>query len=145
MKSWLFESGISHDRIKQSKGLNWIKFSATVGEAESLLRTEYKIYTNLETGKDHLACEDYSVPPHIQEHIDFITPTTHFDAYVKTKKKRCDLEGRTIKVKPFPIVHPGSNVAPQPQIAYTLANCYQYVTPECLRALYGFSNGTLSA
>jgi tripeptidyl-peptidase-1 len=101
----------------------------------------------VETGKDHLACEEYSVPPHIQEHIDFIKPTVHFDAYVKPKRKRRDLPGREIsersmKVKPFPIVRPGAEVTSQVQ--YSLSNCDQYTTPECLRALYNFSNGTLS-
>lgn len=138
------EHGISNERIQLSKGRNWLKFNITVEEAETLLRTEYKIYNNVETGKDHLGCEDYSVPPQIQEHIDFITPTVHFDAIVKTKKKRRDLQGRAMQVRPFPIVHPGPEVAPTPQVTYNLANCYQYVTPECLRALYGFSNGTLA-
>ena len=31
-----------------------------------------------------------------------------------------------------------------PGIVYNLANCNQYITPDCLRALYGFSNGTLA-
>jgi Pro-kumamolisin, activation domain len=52
--------------------------NVTVEEAESLLRTQYHVYTNVQTGKDHLACDDYSVPLHIKEHIDFITPTIHF-------------------------------------------------------------------
>jgi tripeptidyl-peptidase-1 len=138
------ESGISHERIKLSKGLNWLKFDATVEEAESLLRTEYKVYTNVETGKDHLACEDYSLPPHIQEHIDFITPTVHFDAIVKTKTKRRDLQGRSMKVKPFPIAKPGPEVGQAAAVVYNLANCYKYITPDCLRALYNFTNGTLA-
>lgn len=127
-----------------SKGNNWFKFDASVEEAESLLRTKYHVYTNSETGKDHLACEDYSVPAHIREHIDFITPTVHFDAIVKTKKKRRDLQGRDIQTKPVPIAVPGPEVAPTPQVVYNLANCYEYTTPDCIRALYNFTNGTLA-
>lgn len=153
VKSWLTEHGIAHERIELSKGFNWFKFNATVEEAESLLRTKYSVYKNVETGKDHLACEDYSVPPNLREHIDFITPTVHFDAIVKTRKKVRSLENREMKVRPFPIAHPGpspivrpgTDAVPQPQVAFTLANCFTYVTPECLRALYGFTNGTLSA
>jgi tripeptidyl-peptidase-1 len=92
VKEWLTGSGIAEDRIRLSKGRNWFKFNATVEEAESLLRTEYGIYTNVETGNDHLACEEYSVPAHIQEHIYFIKPTVHLDAYVKQKRKRIDLQ-----------------------------------------------------
>lgn len=34
--------------------------------------------------------------------------------------------------------------AASPLVAYTLANCNQYITPDCLRALYNFPNGTLA-
>jgi len=153
VKSWLTEHGITHERIELSRGFNWFRFNATVEEAESLLRTKYDVYTNVETGKDHLACEDYSVPPSLRDHIDFITPTVHFDALVKPKKKVRNLESRKIRTKPFPIAklgpspisRPGTDAVPQPQVTFTLANCFTYVTPDCLRALYGFPNGTLAA
>jgi tripeptidyl-peptidase-1 len=125
--------------------MSWIKFNATVEEAESLLKTEYGIYTNTETGNDHLACEDYSVPAHIQEHIDFITPTVHFDATVKQKKKRRDIQERGLSVKPVTQVKPNPDaLVPQPQVTFSLANCYTYITPDCLRSLYNFTNGTLA-
>jgi tripeptidyl-peptidase-1 len=127
-----------------SKSLTWMKFNLTVEEAESLLKTDYYIYNNKQTGKDHLACEDYSVPAHIQEHVDFITPTIHFDATVREVKKRRDLQGRSMSVKPVPQIHPNPNAVPQPQVTFSLANCFTYVTPECLRALYNFTNGTLA-
>jgi tripeptidyl-peptidase-1 len=138
------ESGIESKRLRMSNSLSWIRFNVTVEEAEDLLKTEYSIYTNTKTGQEHLACEDYSVPAHIREHIDFITPTIHFDATVKKEKKRRDLNTRAMKVKPSTDLKPGSDVAPQPEIKYTLANCYEYITPDCLRALYNFTNGTLA-
>ncbi|TVY68680.1 Tripeptidyl-peptidase sed1 [Lachnellula suecica] len=146
VKSWLAEYGIENERVKHSKSNGWLKFNATIEEVEYLLRTEYSAYTNAETGNDHLACKDYSVPAHLREHIDIITPTVHFDAIVKPQKKQYrDLNSRSLRVKPTPQIKPGSpDVAPQPQVTYNLANCYQYVTPECLRALYGFTNGTLA-
>jgi tripeptidyl-peptidase-1 len=131
------------ERLTVSKGRNWVRVDLTVEEAESLLRTEYHVYTNTQTGKEHLACDEYSVPPHITEHLDFITPTIQFDATVKQKPKR-DLSKREMKVRPFPIAVPGPEVAPSPQVTYNLANCYEYTTPDCLRALYNFSNGTLA-
>ena len=124
--------------------MTWLKLNATVEEAESLLKTEYSIYTNANTGNDHLACDDYSIPANLREHIDIITPTIHFDATVRPKKQRRDLQGRSLKVKPVSQVKPNPNAVPQPAVTFSLANCYTYVTPECLRALYGFTNGTLS-
>ncbi|KAH6712325.1 peptidase S8/S53 domain-containing protein [Leptodontidium sp. MPI-SDFR-AT-0119] len=144
VKQWLIESGIAHERIQSSKSLTWLKVNATVEEAESLLKTEYFIYTNANTGKDHLACDDYSVPASIRHHIDLITPTIHFDATVRQKKQRRDLQGRSLKVHPVSQAHPNPNAVPQPAVTYNLANCYTYVTPDCLRALYNFTNGTLA-
>jgi len=80
----------------------------------------------------------------VSENCIGIHTDLRLDATVKQKKQRRDLHTREMKVKPFPIVHPGSNVAPQPQVTYSLANCDQYITPECLRALYNFTNGTLA-
>ena len=102
------------------------------------------MYSNIQTGNDHLACDEYSVPPHIQEHVDFITPTVHFDASVKAKKKRRDLQTREMIVRPVPGARPAPDAVPQPQVTYSLANCYEYITPDCLRALYNFTNGTLA-
>ncbi|KAE8454178.1 hypothetical protein EG329_005103 [Mollisiaceae sp. DMI_Dod_QoI] len=144
VKSWLIESGIENERLKMSNSLSWIRFNVTVDEAESLLKTEYGIYTNNKNGNEHLACEDYSVPAHIQEHIDFITPTVHFDATVKKERKRRDLQSRSLNIRPLPQVVPSPDTAVQPQVVFNLTNCNTYITPDCLRALYNFTNGTLS-
>jgi tripeptidyl-peptidase-1 len=125
--------------------MGWISFNATVEEAESLLRTKYGIYTNIDTGNDYLDCEDYSDPTHIKQHIDFITPTVHFDATVTQKEKRRDLQKREMSVKPVPQAQPNPEAeVPQPEISFTLANCYQYITPDCLRSLYNFTNESLA-
>lgn len=145
VKEWLSDAGIGADRTRMSKSMTWIRFNITVAEAESLLKTKYDIYENVETGKDHLACESYSVPSHIREHIDFITPTIHFDAMVKPKKTRRDLQGRSLSTKPGTQVKQKPDaLVPQPAVTFSLANCYTYVTPDCLRSLYNFTNGTLA-
>lgn len=143
IKEWLIQSGIENERIQASKSRTWIKLNATVEEAESLLHTEYNIYTNVDSGKEHLACNDYSLPSHLREHVDFIQPTVHFDAIVKPVKQRRDLQGREI-VKPSTHSRPGKEVGQAAAVKYTLANCYEYVTPDCLRALYNVPNGTLA-
>ncbi len=121
--------------------MNWLKFDVTVEEAESLLQTEYRVYENVETGKSHLACDDYSVPHHLIEHIDFITPTIQFDAIIKTRMKRRDLDD---SVKPTHGGKKGADISDASQVTYSLANCNTYITPDCLRALYNFTNGTLA-
>jgi tripeptidyl-peptidase I len=126
---------------KLSKGMNWLKFDATVEEAETLLQTEYGVYENVETGKTHLACDDYSIPHQLRESIDFITPTIQFDAIAKTRMKRRDLDD---SVKPSHGGKKGATVPAASQVTYSLANCNTYITSDCLRALYNFTNGTLA-
>ena len=91
VKSWLTSSGIHSTRIKQSQSLNWLEFEATVDEAEELFKTKYNVYEHGETGQPHVACEEYSVPAHLQEHIDLVYPTVHFDVKVKPRMED-DLE-----------------------------------------------------
>src|SRR5450432_2689064 len=70
VSAWLADAGISD--FSQPQSLNWINTNATVEKAERLLKTTYFQYTH-EGGKVHVACEEYSVPEHLSDHIDFIT------------------------------------------------------------------------
>lgn len=79
--AWLASSGIDPARVSQSQSLGWLHFDATVAEAEALLKTKYHVY-NHDSGKPHVACDEYHVPEHVSKHLDFITPTVHFDAKV---------------------------------------------------------------
>ena len=78
---WLEGSGISSTRISRSQSLGWLQFNASVAEAESLLKTRYHLHRH-QTGKPHVGCSSYHIPEHLKSHIDFITPTVHFDAKV---------------------------------------------------------------
>ncbi|TKA24573.1 hypothetical protein B0A54_17540 [Friedmanniomyces endolithicus] len=93
-KNWLTMAGISESRIKQSQGLNWLEFDATVDEAEELLKTKYHVYEHEATGQPHVACDEYSIPTHLREHIDLVYPTVHFDAKIKSRDDGLELEKR---------------------------------------------------
>jgi tripeptidyl-peptidase I len=152
---WLAESGVIGDRVKQSQGLNWIHADVTVAEAESLLKTKYYKYTHAATGQANVACEDYSLPEDIQKHVDFVTPTVHFDSKVNTSKKRRSLGTRDTttsstghKAQPgigHSIGSPGDKSLPKQggliplgEISNELENCDTSIVPDCLRALYLF-------
>ena len=74
---WLEESGISSSRISQSPNKGWLNFGATVKEAEKLLYTQYHILEHTTRGHLTVACDEYHVPKHVREHVDFITPGIH--------------------------------------------------------------------
>jgi tripeptidyl-peptidase-1 len=138
-----------------SHGKNWFNFEASITEVESLLKTEYKIYRH-DSGQDHIACEDYSVPQEVSEHVDLIMPTVHFDTKIvagpEPDNKKRDIPTNLqpgnpnsgfLPKKGKTIMGPGAapDAAPQP---FSLATCNTQITPDCLRALYGFPNGTLA-
>lgn len=169
MTEWLLNAGISADRIKTSKSLNWLNFNATVAEAESLFQNEYHLFKH-QTGVPQIACDEYSLPAHLKEHIDFVVPTVHMDAKVergpRVKKMPKDvameiakrqlqaddgaginlgLPGNNVaapKVIGAPVIYP--NATGGNSFGNLLATCNVSITPNCLRALYGFNPNSAS-
>ena len=152
VKEWLRQSGIDPARVEQSQSLGWLHFDLTVAEAEELLKTEYWAYEH-ESGVPQVACEGYHVPEHVVPHLDFITPTIHFDAKLPppVSEDRADgaLEPRDRPGAGTGIGRPGSGSLPKkgrilnftPNAAQAGDSCNQYITPACLRALYKIPAG----
>ena len=153
--TWLVRAGIGLQRIKKSQSLGWLEFNCTVSEAQNLLKTEYYKFKHT-SGVPHVGCTAYHIPENVGKHIDFITPTVHFD--IKTTQPRQD----KAKVPPFKNVTSaigspvkpgvgkavGSPISPSlpkqgTQAGNTtngidgLKTCDTVITPDCLRALYG--------
>ena len=78
---WLKSAGITPERISRSQSMGWLNFEATVAEAENLLKTKYNLFRHV-AGKPHVGCSEYHIPEHIAHHVDFITPTVHFDSKI---------------------------------------------------------------
>ena len=130
-----------------------MKFNATIKEAEALLHTKYKYYQH-EFGRDHIACDEYSIPEELVEHVDMVMPTVHFDVKVpapgdSAKVKRSfhpgDPSSGFLPKQGKIIATPGGATpeATQPT-PFDLSTCNTMITPDCLRALYNFPNGTLA-
>lgn len=58
VRSWLESAGIASNRISQSANKQWIQFDSDAEEMESLLHTEYYIYSQSDTGRSHVACQE---------------------------------------------------------------------------------------
>ncbi|TVY80512.1 Tripeptidyl-peptidase sed1 [Lachnellula suecica] len=159
VKSWLHASGIEPSRIRMSKSRNWVEFNATTAEAESLLRAQYHMYHH-EAGHKHVACEEYSIPSHLVEHIDIVTPTVHFDKKVGSPRRVQKHENL-----PSPILELNKRQLPAPHgllgspddasnpkqgaaienALMSLDNCDTMITPPCLQALYNVPPGSKAA
>ena len=129
---WLSEHGFVN--IRTSGALHTLEFEASVAEIERLLKTEYHVYEHSESGKGHVACEEYSVPAHITEHINVITPTLHFD--VKPHMKKRDVPNHVPNEESDAASTPTSNGSNDMQ------SCVDQITPDCLRALYNIPQAT---
>ncbi|KAI1177804.1 peptidase S8/S53 domain-containing protein [Nemania sp. FL0916] len=124
--NWLVDSGIELPRITLSKGHNWVEFSGTVEEAERLFSTEYWHYQHVENGGLRLAVDEYSLPEHVQKHVDFVMPTVQLDGLKPVANTN---HGRGLSA----IIPGGASLGSLP--------CGKLVTIECLRKLYKFPEG----
>ncbi|KAG2122346.1 subtilisin-like protein [Suillus clintonianus] len=132
VRSWLIESGVEPHRVKLSPTKGWLEVASTVEEAENLLLAEYHVYDH-ETGTKHIACDSYHLPEHVVPHVDFVTPTIHFDARIEKRNSQSRV----------PIGQPGQGgSSPKTTgqidgILDQIEDCDKQITPICLRALYG--------
>ena len=140
VRSWLASAGVPEDRIRQSQGLSWLLFNASVGEAESIFRTKYHSWTHEESGKIHVACDEYSLPANIQKHVDFVYPSVHFDTRPVPRSANHNLKSRDARDVRGPYrgwLPKAVQAINQSDLSFQLADCDQQTTPLCLRALYG--------
>ncbi|KIK06226.1 hypothetical protein K443DRAFT_3277 [Laccaria amethystina LaAM-08-1] len=67
-----------YEALHARESLGHIKVNATVAEVEKFLSTEYHVHAH-PFGNEQFGCQNYSVPDHIQPHIDLIKPTVRFN------------------------------------------------------------------
>lgn len=80
--AWLLEHGIT-DAV-YSPANDWVSVFVSIGKAEELLQTEYKIFKHEEDGDVAVRAPVWSLPEYLHEHIDVVQPTTSF---FRTAKK----------------------------------------------------------
>ncbi|KDQ18022.1 hypothetical protein BOTBODRAFT_171713 [Botryobasidium botryosum FD-172 SS1] len=137
IKGWLLGAGVASPRVKYNHSQGSVTLNMAVAELEKLLHAEYDMYEH-DTGALHIACYSYSVPPAVKDHVDFITPTLHFDVPL-TKR---DDSAHTTMPKAFGVGVPGRSAvqlrrgAAVETIFTGLNNCSKQITPACLRELY---------
>jgi tripeptidyl-peptidase I len=130
--SWLHSEGIDPKRISRSANKQWIQFDAFVSEMERLLRTKYNIYTHIETGTQHIGSDSYHIPQEIQSHVDYIMPAAN----------KLELRGRGNQDHRSH-VHPMNNRSQiDAQKVNVTQDCSKFITPRCIRQLYGIPLGT---
>lgn len=114
--------------------------------------------------KTDIACDHYSIPAHLTEHIDIVTPTVHFDKKIGSPRRMQhedlpspihELNKRIAARQVFPEGSDGATgLVGGPQDAtnpkqgaavvnalMSLDECDSMITPSCLQALYDMPPG----
>lgn len=142
-------------RISQSANRQWIQFDAAVEEAEALLQTKYHNYEHAHSGRVQIACDEYHLPKHVQEHVDYVQPGLRLMAGGKAhhnamKKRASDpVEKRGFRSSPHsnftgPIFGKVLSKDALPS-ASDLSMCDSMVTPACIQAFYNITAPTKAA
>lgn len=133
---WLVQSGVNATRIKGYQNKGWLAVDMPVSEAEALFRTEY--YEVEHKGAWRLGCDEYYLPQHIREHIDYITPGVKLS---QPMKKRSIPASRSPKKRVFKVTLPevedlvASLTALASGLPDDVAGCAKNFTPVCYQAL----------
>jgi tripeptidyl-peptidase-1 len=124
---WL-ASSVPLDSIRSSAN-GHIYVNTTVALAETLFQTQYSEFI---TGENttHAVFHNYSLPVSVSGYVDYIIPAPHKQESSSSRPdlhtpdhNHVNLEGLSQKVK-------------LRDAAVRNINCFQYMTPHCLRALY---------
>lgn len=153
VKEWLASSGIPRESISLTNDKGWLSFKTTASKAEDIFQTEYHRYEHERTGATATACEEYRLPHHIQEHVDYVSPGIKLLAPRKPRRDLIESRSSSIKLangeqpekrsfhrsdtKKFHEVPVLEKVAKG-----NLDTCDVAITPQCVQALYKFPNGT---
>ncbi|EPS41024.1 hypothetical protein H072_5086 [Dactylellina haptotyla CBS 200.50] len=154
---WLKSSNIAY----KLDARGWVTFNATASRLEGLLKTKYYLYEHT-SGQMHIGCEAYSLPEEVQEHVDIVMPTLHWDIQsegTSSPKQRMlkRMAKRSMAKRTNGAIIDGLgtgfrssgarrlttsdsnywNKFSDPKYA-GLATCDQFITPDCLRQLYNF-------
>lgn len=106
-----------------------------------MLHTEYHEYAH-SSGNVFPACEQYHVPKHIQEHIDFIMPGINLAMPVDQHSRRSDKANR----RPSTLYRRSEATRGALSArAADLSTCELTMTPACIAALYKIPPATLAS
>ena len=134
--SWLTASNVSTSDIKEDG--HWIRFNATVEQANSMLAADFTWFRNLKTGGESLRTLRYSIPQKFRHTISLVHPTTRFGPgeAVQRSSQHQELRRRGL-MQPRRVVESFARKDNHIINRATLdPSCNITITPSCIRSLY---------
>jgi tripeptidyl-peptidase I len=120
VRRWLRDSGIKNSGISSER--EWIRFSATTDQANSMMNTKFQVYRHLgRRDTDSLRTTKVELPKHVLRHIQMIHPTTKFDM----------ISEQLVTIHNVTNISEAESMDNQQQ-----DDCIQTVKPKCLIDLY---------
>ena len=143
VRSWLLSFGIEDDDIVHSDNRGWLALDVPASLVEQLFQTSIHEYHHPDSGVVRLGCDEYHIPSHLVEHIDYITPGVKLSAPVE--KRTAHSERDTKQPQHAQLQTRSSNKLTEAQASLPpqLRHCDANMTIECIRALYDIPAATL--
>jgi tripeptidyl-peptidase I len=127
VKDWLSWHGVEDDAFSASSD-RYITVNIPVSLAETLLNTTYHVYAHTNTEETIVRTLSYSLPRHLHNHINLVSPTTYF--------------GTTQSMRVTSFVVPKTRPISDVSDVTPPNSCKTAITPTCLKDLYNTVNYT---
>jgi tripeptidyl-peptidase-1 len=131
VQSWLNISGISGDQLQASLYQGKLVFTATATQASSLFQSNFSRYHHTQSDSYAVGCEAYSIPSHLVQHIDFVTPTIGHEP----PSARAAVPSRPSKSRR----QVGVRQARAATAYSNFSTCYEAAFPGCISMLYNIT------
>ncbi|EIW61376.1 tripeptidyl peptidase A [Trametes versicolor FP-101664 SS1] len=143
VNEWLASHGLYEDSLSRSPAKDWVLVKVPVTLAEAMLKTEYHVWTHDASGESVVRTTEYSVPEHLDAHVELVQPTTMFSR-MRSLKTTFHINDVQEKVAAAPAAAPPISI-PSASGGHVDASCNQTITITCLQQLYnavGFTPST---
>ncbi|KAI0677175.1 tripeptidyl peptidase A [Trametes maxima] len=134
VNEWLASHGLYEDSLRRTPANDWVIVSVPVSLAEEILKTEYHVWTHEASGDSLVRTTAYSIPEHLDEHVELVEPTLFFSRTksLKTSFRIHDEEAKSAVVAADtpPISIPSASGG------HVDASCNKTITITCLQQLY---------
>ena len=142
VRSWIADTAnVNKSDILHSSNKGWLAVDIPVKDAERIFQTQYYEHEDHD-GNLRVGCDQYYLPRHIEQHIDYVVPGVKSSPPLKKRNvKRNQIGGHHgIWWQPHPWDPPYHGPWHMPPAAHglppALQDCARNITPICIRALY---------
>ncbi|KAI9443995.1 tripeptidyl peptidase A [Lactarius indigo] len=130
---WLEGHGIQKEACHRSPAGDWVTVRLPVAQAEKMLGTEFRVWKHTKDGDVLVRTTEYSLPAHLDKHIELIQPTTAFN---RAKGQRTTFRFSPAPDTASPSLSSDEKISVTGSGVTVDASCNTTITVSCLKQLY---------